>query len=105
MALADDLRAAKALIDMPEKWCKGGFTRNDAMCIRAACAIASGRSNFAAQTDTGKALLAALSSGNWDQAELARYNDRPTTTHADIMALFDRALTLADENRKEAGKP
>lgn len=97
--LADDLRAAKALIDTPEKWCKGSYHHDgmgDAHCIVGAVMVVtpeySKRRNMALEA-IGR------QTPQFDDATsgfMPRYNDAPTTTHADIMALFDRAIAAAE---------
>lgn len=96
MSLKDDLIAAKALIDTPEKWGKGPDGLNcpaQGACAMNACASLS---NYASWHAT-QALEAALPSGEWNSKMLpvAAYNDDPDTTHADIMALFNRAIEAA----------
>lgn len=97
MSLRDDLIAARALIDTPEKWCRDrghavaykwfGLREVHSYCIIAALHIgipdreASYRAEAALRADTP-----------W----LVNFNGKPTTTHADIMALFDRAIAAAE---------
>jgi len=107
MGVREDLIAAKALIDTPEKWGKGldSFTRSygtspiGATCAMGACnAIAHVRSGYFGHRNDGlfillaKALRAQLPVGR----SVPDFNDAPTTTHADIMALFDRAIAAAE---------
>jgi len=109
MSLKDDLIAAKALIDTPEKWFKGIYG-NDAgcMCALGACRMQIYGSPFGGQSKDGtmvgdmnpltKALVDVLPAGRWSVSD---YNDAKSTTHADIMALFqraiDRAINAADD--------
>lgn len=103
MTVSDDLRAAKALIDTPEKW--GRHLFQDAfgrMCIRGACGAAAGGifgGKGALSVET--ALLMALPAGVRQIAgplsRLSVFNDDPSTTHADIMALFDRAIAAQEK--------
>lgn len=100
MTLADDLRAARSLIDTPEKWCRNEFFKGNACCILGAGQKATGRN--AVDFEYYKALSVALPASfvpddsNWDGA-VPQFNDDPATTHADIMALFDRAIAKAEE--------
>lgn len=96
MTLRDDLIAAKALIDTPEKWGKGPDGLNcpaQGACAMNACASLPPPAAWYATL----ALQAELPSGDWNERMLpvAAYNDDPATTHADIMALFDRAIEAA----------
>lgn len=106
--LKDDLIAAKALIDTPEKWGKGSGInppRNGCHCI--ITAVPSSRvATFLRDFLPG-------GQGAWPVgiSPVVAFNDHPNTTHADIMALFDRAIAAADEpalvdeaQSKEAGK-
>lgn len=83
---ANALRAAKARIDTPGKWCKHQGDNGNGRC----CAFGAAWSSSPAL----RALREALPEGN---RSIAGYNDAPTTTHADIMALFDRAIAVEEE--------
>lgn len=101
MSVRDDLIAAKALIDTPEKWCKNKPAWNGQKCAEAAVATATAghdyRPSLAALC---KALPPAfMGAGNavyaFTNGAISRFNDSPSTSHADIMALFDRAIAAA----------
>lgn len=83
MSLADDLRAAKALIDTPEKWAEDTLQNAVLQAIDL---------NPARWTAARVALLAAIPG----HPSLVAFNYDPATTHADIMALFDRAIAAAE---------
>lgn len=98
-SLADDLRAARALIDTPEKWCKESYECDGAMCVLGAGQSANGLQ------EGGPEYYAALRGAlppEWEPDEndwsgdVPQFNDDPATTHADIMALFDRAIDAAE---------
>lgn len=100
MTVRENLIAARALIDTPEKWGKGldSFTydREELSCT--ACAHEALRRVVGKQWGRAivaecKALQAALPDGF---REVPVYNDHPETTHADIMALFDRAIAACE---------
>lgn len=113
--LKDDLIAAKALIDTPEKWCQGldGYTSNEAvpLCAHGACfrrAVLA--DNDAVEYALRSALRAALPlvSANVratrtreDFGTVPEFNDHPATTHADVMALFDRAIASASPSQTQ----
>lgn len=93
MSTRDDLIAAKALIDTPEKWCKGTMQIvRSVPPYNSYCAVGACRS-FAASD----ALTEELPEGFY---MLSVYNDHPTTTHADVLALFDRAIASTSSLEK-----
>jgi hypothetical protein len=108
MTLKSDLIAAKALIDTPEKWQKGDYgSVEGCMCALGACRVAIyGTTEFLIGIDwrgdengLAKALRAALPK-RWSQSfsGVSDFNDAPGTTHADVMALFDRAIAAASDD-------
>jgi len=102
-SVADVLRAARAKIAEPEHWAKGADALNaagkwaDPLSADAVswCAIGalgvSGRYWMQACD-----LMESLLPDSCDR-DVARFNDDPTTTHADILALFDRAIAAAEK--------
>lgn len=112
--LRDDLIAAKALIDTPEKLGKGMRSFFDApervdrglpVCAAGACAAVVGSTSGGERySRMHLALVGALPPGvKWPEEEspgaaLPYFNDDPDTTHADIMALFDRAIASAESS-------
>jgi hypothetical protein len=98
MSLKDDLIAAKALIDSPEKWTKGTY-RDEAgcMCPIGAVAKAMGVEYSVTPPNLGSVerLLNDIAASVSDAPTVVAFNDRVTTTHADIMALFNRAIEAA----------
>lgn len=90
MTLHDDLVAAKALIDTPEKWGKGNYDKDGCMCAMGALMAVTAASSWAViGTPIHVALTQALPDG---QFAVVPFNDEDETTHADVMALFDRAI-------------
>jgi hypothetical protein len=95
MGVKENLIAARALIDMPEKWGKGSRgLRGTRECAMTACGALKLKSH---EFDGVRlALTAALPHGSDLTAPaVVRFNDDPSTTHTDIMALFDRAIASA----------
>ena len=98
-SVKENLIAAKALIDTPEKWAHFDKERRIAggKCLCAVDAVYAvchddqviDALNRAIPADTPLANPAGM-------IRAARYNDHPSTTHADIMALFDRAIAAQD---------
>lgn len=95
--LADDLRAAKALIDTPEKLAKGEYEDSSGrLCAIGALNKVMGKPVDCPFTPSGiEAALNAAAARTSGRGALS-FNDDPATTHADIMALFDRAIAAAE---------
>ena len=92
MSVKDDLIAAKALIDTQEKWRQDGRygLLSGSLCAEGACMTATRSYNQLVDF-----LYDALPGKNrWKS--VAEYNDDRRTTHADIMALFDRAIAAQE---------
>lgn len=107
MSVKSDLIAAKSLIDTPDKWGRGmdsfenGYCAakgNDPigpLCAAGACSAVNmlrmwEQPNYQELLQQlHRALPVAVAAG------VADFNDLPTTTHADVMALFDRAIKAA----------
>lgn len=97
---ADQLRAAKALIDTPDKWTREVMGRDisghpvedvdSAVCF---CIIGA---TVVARAPLDGPLRDSLP--EWAHASFADFNDSPRTSHADVMALFDRAIELAESD-------
>jgi hypothetical protein len=86
----ENLIAARALIDTPEKWGKGAWHSRGCFCAIGAVLEAQGKLGRAAYGgETEVALMHALPAGI---GSVEDFNDQFRTTHADIMALFDRAI-------------
>jgi len=103
--LRDDLIAARALIDTPEKWRKGEAAYWSApFCALGACShVASGGNVFEPRRMNGmrRALRMSLPDGPGEEEfdfPTTRFNDDPDTTHADVLALFDRAIASAESS-------
>lgn len=107
MSVKDDLIAARALIDTPEKWGKGmpsyerSYTADPdgPICAVGACNVQSFRARTDGETYNARLYILlvdtlhdALPDG---QLSIPGFNDADATTHADIMALFDRAIEAA----------
>lgn len=99
--LADDLRAAKALVDTPEKWLQGRYAADengDPRCVNELDAV-----RFCALGAIYKAAVGAGSDYHlardafYDVAGeiVSEWNDAPARTHAEVMAAFDAAIAKA----------
>ena len=93
-SVRENLIAAKALIDTPEKWGKGAMSRAGALCSVGALGVASCGGPFGWRYEDLYELQKALPKA-WRWNQVASFNDDDETTHADIMALFDRAIAAS----------
>lgn len=125
-AVTEIIKQAKALIQNEQKWikgvsasrCKGStgsvelpFQSKHATCFcatgavrRAAYDICTTLQNAYWWRECDKALIVldkTLDRMNKRAWSVEIYNDKASTTHADIMTLFDRAIALAEANEKE----
>jgi hypothetical protein len=111
------LEHARALIDTPDKWTQNAFARNalgvnvevrgssaTCFCTLGAIERAVDRMN----DDDGHLMTAAgyarrlLANSTGAEplfyaSHLAEFNDRPTTTHAIVMEMFDKAIDKATD--------
>jgi hypothetical protein len=109
------LREARALIDTPEKWAKGyyafgpdGSTRDIEdpeacrFCVRGALFRIESRFGYMVEAEASKAIYKAVPDAVRIPADeignnaVVVFNDHPETTHAEILALFDRAIAAAE---------
>lgn len=98
------LREARKLIERPEAWTRGAFARSSAQWpvasddAEAACWCIHGAINrisrIACREDG--AMDAKIALRNALPASIALFNDDPSTTHADVLAAFDRAIAAED---------
>lgn len=97
MTLKADLIAARALIDTPEKWGRGSRLRHPmgSLCAIGAFQEAIPPYSFTRREKAYQALRVELPPKF--NGYVADFNDAPTTTHADIMSLFQRAIDNAGE--------
>lgn len=89
------LRRAKARISDPAHWCQGQMWKGEAACAQAAVHEASPDS-MCLGSDALRLLYETIPSSAPRMSGIGCYNDAPTTTHADILAWFDRAIALAE---------
>lgn len=96
MSVVAELRAARALIDSPEKWTQGAFARR--ADSEHACSIRDvGATRFCAagavvRAGGGGDATAALREATGHFGGLYAWNDAPERTHAEVLAVFDRAI-------------
>lgn len=104
--VVEDLKKARALVDTPEKWCKGTGARNAAEnpvsvlspeavsrslvgAYGAVCGFGGNEREF----NVICALLSVLEDGS----PLYLWNDAPERTHAEVMSAFDAAIKREEE--------
>lgn len=99
----ENLIAARALIDTPEKWGKGDYEpRPGCFCAAGAIAAAKGVEACPSSAEEGpevdalESALNDLGDGLSPWASFVHFNDDYDTTHADVMALFDRAIAAQE---------
>jgi hypothetical protein len=97
------LIAARAKIERPECWTKGKYARDkDGESVTpnsrsAVCWCAIGAVHAAYPSDAERTLIR-LSWFVPTKGGISTYNDYPETTHADILALYDRAIASLPED-------
>lgn len=100
MTTAEALAAGRKLIDTPEKWCKGSYAMTKrrravgpleptaaCFCAAGACLVVTGDLWNAAREALDRQVSEHFCGGT-----ATTFNDHHLTTHADVMALFDRAI-------------
>ncbi len=106
-SVLDVLRAAREKIATPERWTKGAAARDvnggkvDAASPLAVCWCANG----AIYSKPSPYLRPGLRDSATENLRMllpigfyvSTFNDAPTTTHADILALFDRAIAAEEK--------
>jgi hypothetical protein len=104
------LREARELIAMPERWTQGTWARKangdgvlatnpEACCFCAGGALlkssSRGRKENRDLFDAAvRLLIAPLNGETW--MDIAQFNDRVAKSHDEVLALFDRAIALAE---------
>lgn len=88
---ADLLRKARALIDASEKWCQG-WGDGGRRCVLHALADVSPDGVY----DRKASSLLSKCAGWNSPLSLGYWNDRPGRTHAEVLALMDRAIAAAE---------
>jgi hypothetical protein len=100
------LKEARQWLSDPAHWHKGGFAPNnndnpqvaEATCAWGACSRAAGSDNFYdigtdAENAAARLLSIQLGARPDDALAISDFNDLPDTTHDDVVALFDRAIS------------
>jgi hypothetical protein len=97
MKASEVLMKAKALIGTPDKWCKGTYHSNSGGHCMIGSLFAIAGTGITETHPSVQYLQYGCTTFIW------AFNDHPQTTHADVMAAFDKAiaLALADERKDE----
>lgn len=98
MSVLETLIAAREKIKTPEKWTQGAYARvasGDSTAYRdpaatAYCAFGAICAAAPSAWDEGGCVLALRATRARDS--LVRWNDAPGRTHAEVLALFDKAI-------------
>lgn len=99
--VVDVLVRARALIASEDRWCRGSYSKLQDDGFFAFCAVGAelqatrGIVDWSDESPSLLALIAALPEG-YDRISV--FNDDPKTTHADVLALYDRAIEM-ERNR------
>lgn len=105
----DILRRARALIDTPEKWTKDVLARDadgnqcdarstDAKCYCIEGALLAACHELGMVFSTVMPFYRAIRLATPISRSVPDFNDREETTHADVLAIFDRAIATEDAN-------
>lgn len=104
MSASEILRKAKGLIDSPEKWHHGPQARGSKgeRCIGCALTKAFGSEISFVSAEIQPLFKLFDAANGWSAGTagmgLINFNEHPSTTHADVMAAFDRAIALAEKD-------
>lgn len=93
MKVSEVLRAARGRIDTPDKWCQGNYADGDGRL----CALGA----LMVDTNPPEALRLLYRAADAAGSTVASIND--TRTHADVLALYDAAIALAEQEESAAG--
>lgn len=108
----ETLIAARKLIEKPENWTKGAHARDSegvdvwpddssSVCFCASGAVRLASSGSALELFIGQKMLEECLPPSLGYDQIPSFNDAPETTHADVLALFDRAIAACDTNEAE----
>jgi len=87
------LTKARSLIELPEKWCKGiacQYRQSEVVARCAQSALTDASTSHAKHVV--RQFMIDYVSRTHGLASIANFNDLPRTMHADVLALFDRAI-------------
>ena len=85
-SVAETLRAARALIDTPDKWCQGAYGRGERCCVKGAI--------WRMRTPSHTMRLAFMALRRVTNSTPETFND--THTHAEVIAALDAAIAAEE---------
>jgi len=103
MKVSKVLRQAKAVIATPDKWCKDFLEIHGRHCFFGALNMAHHGQHvwtteaFALGEKIAAMIALPRRAGISDITAVVDFNNAQTTTHEDIMNLFDRAIAIAEQ--------
>ena len=106
MTTLEQLKAVKELIGTPERWTKGAAARNSRgdstvpLAADACCWCVVGAVSIVDGCDVRAFDAVGTHLPPFALGSIHIYNDLPTTTHSDIMALLDRAIEAEEKKGK-----
>lgn len=98
------LREARALIEKPERWCRGNYCirRTGQRCAVGALREVTGDATHAPIEQGELCRLLAQAGGGMDYpSDFTQWND--DHSHAEVMAAFDKAIELAEAKEASRG--
>lgn len=102
MTPLEQLRRAREHLSRPEQWFQGAASSRADNPMQGAldgfpcCAVGALRWAMGAVASDGEARKLLVQALPGELASVVSFNDDPDTTHADILALFDRAIAAAE---------
>lgn len=95
MKPVDVLKKARELVARPGGWCQGDVFGGDACCaLGATSSVVSDDGDDGPASDAEDILRKAIGTNR-----LADWNDAPGRTQAEVVAAFDKAIALAEEEQ------
>lgn len=103
-AAVDVLRRARAKIEDPKAWIRKRMSAwiDDVQCYCADGALVAVTMNTKTLMESGASLFLSVAAKSYGFETASRLNDAAGTTHADVLALYDRAIAMAEA---DAGVP
>ena len=98
MKVSEILKAAKAKIDTPDKWCQKELCNGEDYCNATRFCSIGALWSIEEEPDAETYLRRAARARKFDG--IIHLNDNENTTHADVMAAYDEAIELAEKDEK-----
>lgn len=99
MSVGETLQRAKALIEKPDDWAQG--LRAGVAGLPTCAGIAISRACREDDVPVPMSVSKVINALGFDSfPKLMDWNDAPSTTHADVLAAFDKAILAATEQER-----